>query len=75
MTGKSVWELASSLDTMVTAGRLWLVKCQRSRNQLLNVDNDLKAPVTEEGHSDNFTSLCLAVRAFEVGSSPLVREL
>lgn len=75
LTGKSIWELASSVDQYVTSDKLWLLNIPRSKSQLMNVDNDLKAPDTEEGHSDNFTSLCLAIRAFEIGSSPLVREL
>lgn len=75
MTGKSVWELASGLDSKVTQGKLWLLNIPRSKSQLMNVDNDLKAPETDEGHSDNFQSLSLAVKAYEQGSSPLVREL
>lgn len=75
MTGKLLWEMASLLDSRVTGGKIMLLNIPRSKGQLLNVDNDLKAPETDEGHADNFWSLMLAVKAFEEGSSELVREL
>lgn len=75
MTGKLLWEMASALDARVTAKKLWLLNIPRSKGQLLNVDNDLKAPETDEGHADNFSSLMLAVRAYDSGSSELVREV
>lgn len=74
MTGKSIWELASDLDSEVGKGNIWLLNEQRQKNQMLNVDNDLKAPATEEGHSDCFWSLVLANKAAKMGSSPLVWE-
>lgn len=75
LTGKLLWEMASGLDSKVTAGLLWLLNIARSKGQLMNVDNDLKAPETDDGHADNFFSLMLAVRAFDGGSSELVREI
>ena len=74
MTGKLLWEMASMLDAKVTSKELWLLNIPRSKGQLMNVDNDLKAPETDEGHADNFSSLMLAVKAHDAGSSELVRE-
>jgi len=72
MTAKEKFEEASLLDSIVSQGKLWLLNEERQKRQLLNVDNDLKAVETDEGHGDCFFSLCLALKAQQYGGTPLV---
>lgn len=68
---KSKHSMATDLDRALTAGDLELLNDPRQRNQVLIVTNDLKAPVTPEGHGDAFFSLCLAVKDYQ-GANLLV---
>lgn len=75
MTSKSNWELASKLDALITADKIMLLDEPRQKRQMLNVDNDLKAPANEEGHADCFWSLVMAIRAFQKGNATVVWEV
>jgi hypothetical protein len=70
-TAKNKFTMATELDRMVTQDKIRLVDDKRQKRQLLNVDNDLKAVETAEGHGDSFFSICLAVQAFKDGTGVL----
>lgn len=75
MGSKVQWEMASNLDAYASRGDLWLLGEPRQKRQLLNVDNDLKAAASEEGHSDCFWSLAMALMAYRKGNAQLVWEV
>lgn len=64
-THKGKFEMAAKFEKRVKAGSLVLLKDERQRRQILNVDNDLKSMETDEGHGDSFWSNALAVDAAE----------
>lgn len=68
-TSKNKFTMATGLDKLVTGRRIRLVDDKRQKRQLLNVDNDLNAIETDDGHGDCFFSLCLAVDAWMDGQS------
>ena len=66
------YQMSTDLDALVTSGKIKLLPDDRQRRQLLNVDNDLQAAETDEGHGDSFFSICLAVAAYKEGNSVLI---
>jgi hypothetical protein len=74
-TSKSKFSMATELDKVITNGLLELIDDDRQKRQILTVDCDLKAPETQEGHGDCFWSICLAINAFVMCNSPIIREL
>lgn len=74
-TAKNKFTMATDLDKLITEDRIVLINDTRQRRQLLNVDNDLKAVETDEGHGDCFFSLCLAVKAAGKGDRQMIYEL
>jgi len=63
-TQKSKFKMAAYLDVYISNESLNLISEERQKNQILTVDNDLKAFQSTEGHGDAFFSLCLAVSAY-----------
>lgn len=74
-TSKNKFAIATAFDRLVTQGKIRLLNDPRQKRQLLNVDNDLQAVETEEGHGDCFFSICLAIKAFMKGKRELIYEL
>jgi hypothetical protein len=74
-TAKNKFSMATSLDRLVTQDDIMLLNDPRQRRQLLNVDNDLKAVASSEGHGDCFFSICLAIKAALKGSRQMIYEL
>ena len=71
-TAKSKFKMAAEVDRFITGEKILLINDQRQKRQLLNVDNDLKAVQTSEGHGDCFFSLCLAVTAYLQGQGEMI---
>lgn len=74
-TAKNKFAMATEFDAMVTGKKIELLNDQRQKRQLLNVDNDLRAVETEEGHGDSFFSICLAITAYQQGQGLLAWNL
>jgi len=74
-TSKNKFAMATAFDRLLTQGNIQLLNDPRQKRQLLNVDNDLQALETEEGHGDCFFSICLAIKAFMKGRRQMVYEL
>jgi len=74
-TAKNKFTMATDLDRLITQDKIVLLNDTRQRRQLLNVDNDLKAVETDEGHGDCFFSLCLAVKAAGKGDRQMIYEI
>jgi len=64
-TAGNKFAMASDLDQSVTSESVEFLDDQRQKRQILTVDCDLKAPVTQEGHGDSFFSICLAMKAWK----------
>jgi hypothetical protein len=62
-SSRTNWEMASAFDVAVNRGQLELVEDERQIRQILLVDNNLKAPETNEGHGDSFFSNAMAICA------------
>tara|TARA_R110002020_G_scaffold145988_3_gene320392 strand:- start:1520 stop:3193 length:1674 start_codon:yes stop_codon:yes gene_type:complete len=62
-TSKSKHTMAQILEQAVHGGILKLLKDERQTQQIISVNNDLKAPVTPMGHGDAFFSIALAAQA------------
>ena len=62
-TAKSKHTMAQVLEEFVHGGKLKLLKDQRQTQQIISVNNDLKAPVTPMGHGDAFFSIAMATQA------------
>ena len=62
-TLKSKNTMAHILEQYVHGGKLKLLKDERQTQQIISVNNDLKAPVTPMGHGDAFFSIAMAVQA------------
>lgn len=62
-TQKKKHDMAAQLEKQFKSKGVALLKDKRQRQQLLNVDNDLKSMETAEGHGDSFWSNALAVHA------------
>ena len=62
-TTKSKNTMAQIFEQYVHGGNLKLVKDERQRQQILSVNNELKAPETPMGHGDAFFSIAMALQA------------
>ena len=62
-TSKSKHTMAQILEKIVHGGNFKLLKDERQTQQIISVNNDLKAPVTPMGHGDAFFSIAMAVQA------------
>ena len=60
---KSKNTMAQIFETYVMNDRLKLLKDERQRQQILSVNNELKAPETPMGHGDAFFSIAMAAQA------------
>lgn len=62
-TAKSKHTMAQVFEEFVHGGKIKLLKDQRQTQQIISVNNDLKAPVTPMGHGDAFFSIAMAAQA------------
>jgi hypothetical protein len=62
-TVKSKNTMAHIFETYVHSGNLKLLKDERQTQQILCVNNELKAPETPMGHGDAFFSIAMALNA------------
>jgi len=62
-TQKSKNTMAQVFEERVHSGRLKLFRDARQTNQILSVNNELKAPDTPQGHGDAFFSISMALMA------------
>jgi len=62
-TTKSKNTMAHIFEQYVHSGNLALLKDERQRQQILSVNNELKAPETPLGHGDAFFSIAMALQA------------
>ena len=67
-TTKSKNTMAQVMEHYVHSGNLRLLADERQRQQILSVNNELKAPQTPMGHGDAFFSISMALLAvYETG--------
>ena len=72
-TSKSKNTMAQIFEQYVHSGNLRLLKDERQRQQILSVNNELKAPETPLGHGDAFFSIALALQAaYEISQGKYV---
>ncbi len=65
---KSKNNMAHIFEQYVHSGNLFLLRDTRQRQQILSVNNELKAPETPMGHGDAFFSIAMALQAaYETG--------
>ena len=62
-TSKSKHTMSQVMEQYVHGGKLKLLKDERQTQQIISVNNDLKAPVTPMGHGDAFFSIAMATLA------------
>ena len=62
-TSKSKNTMAQVFEHYVHSGNLKLLADERQRQQILSVNNELKAPETPMGHGDAFFSIAMALQA------------
>jgi len=62
-TVKSKNTMAHVFEEFVHSGNLSLLRDERQTQQILSVNNELKAPVTPMGHGDAFFSIAMALQA------------
>ena len=62
-TTKSKNTMAQVFETYIHSGNLRLLKDERQKQQILSVNNELKAPETPMGHGDAFFSIAMALSA------------
>jgi len=62
-SAKSKHTMAQILEKLVHGGNFKLLKDERQTQQIISVNNDLKAPVTPMGHGDAFFSIAMAAQA------------
>jgi hypothetical protein len=55
--------MAQIFETYLHSGNLHLIKDERQKQQILSVNNELKAPETPLGHGDAFFSIAMALSA------------
>jgi len=55
--------MAHIFEEYVHSGNLKLLRDERQKQQILSVNNDLKAPATPMGHGDAFFSIAMALNA------------
>jgi hypothetical protein len=63
-TAKNKFTMATNLDILLSERRIYFLKDDRQKRQILSVDSALQAPETDEGHGDAFFSICLAINGF-----------
>ena len=73
-TRQSKQRMAARLAMALERGQLKLLPDERQKRQLALVDQMLQAPETDEGHSDCFWSLGLALEAASGKSAPSMGE-
>jgi hypothetical protein len=66
---KTMHKMSAELDRALSNKEISFIQDDRQRRLVLSVTNDLKAPVTAEGHGDAFWSICLALM-YRVQGSP-----
>ena len=71
-TSKEKFALAGEMDVALTQVGVKLINDDRQRRQIMSVDNDLKAPETDEGHGDAFWSIAMAIKAHRESNEILV---
>jgi hypothetical protein len=64
-TRKQNKAMATSFDQFVSEDKLELINNERMINQILVVDNDLKAPETAGGHGDSFWTIAMGCWCIE----------
>ena len=74
-TAKNKYAMGADFDKAVTKKSILFLPDPRQKRQMLNVDNDLRAVATAEGHGDCFFSTCLALQAYKEGQGKLVWDL
>jgi len=57
------FEMAQIMEQFIFSGDLELIQDQRQTQQIISVNNELKAPETPMGHGEAFWSVGLALRA------------
>jgi len=62
-TRKSKNTMAQIFEKYIVSGKLKLIKDERQKQQIISVNNELKAPVTPMGHGDAFFSIALALQS------------
>jgi len=62
-TLKSKNTMAHIFEEFVHADKLRILKDERQKQQIMSVNNELKAPVTPMGHGDAFFSIAMALNA------------
>jgi len=62
-TRKSKNTMAQIFEKFLVAGQLKLIKDERQKQQIISVNNELKAPETPLGHGDAFFSIAMALQA------------
>ena len=62
-TRKSKNTMAQIFEKYLVAGQLKLIKDERQKQQIISVNNELKAPETPMGHGDAFFSIAMALQA------------
>ena len=55
--------MAQIFEKYLVAGKLKLIKDERQKQQIISVNNELKAPETPMGHGDAFFSIAMALQA------------
>ena len=72
---KSKNTMAQIFEQYVHSGNLKLLSDERQRQQILSVNNELKAPETPMGHGDAFFSIAMALQAAYESSVYQVQSL
>lgn len=73
MSNTTKQKLAGNLDALVSNKNIELINDSRLINQILNVDGDLNAFETHEGHGDSFWSIALACQESKEESPGVIR--
>ena len=75
-TTKSKNTMAQIFEKYVHSDNLHLIRDERQRQQIISVNNDLKAPETPMGHGDAFFSIAMALQAaYEIMSQSTYETL
>jgi hypothetical protein len=74
-TSKSKLTMAQIFEERVHNDTLRLLRDERQKQQILSVNNDLKAPVTPMGHGDAFFSIGMALTAAHEASRYKVQDV
>lgn len=63
-TLKLKYSMAADFEKVVIHKKILMLSDERQKRQILNVDNDLKAVQTADGHGDSFFSVCMAIKSY-----------